>query len=77
MQATVSASTESDREHMGRMHLVRLGCGHLVAACWVTGNEKDADEFLKEHKSQGRSIETVERYRDDPMPEWCSRECEY
>lgn len=63
------------RKYMGKMHIVFGVCGHVVAACWVTGNEKDAQSFKRMKLRTGQRMETVDRYEGDPMPEWCSARC--
>lgn len=63
-------------KHLGRMHIVYGECGHVVAACWVTGNESDAANFKRRKLQEGQKLETVERYAGDPMPEWCSVSCQ-
>jgi hypothetical protein len=65
-----------ERIHLGRMHIVRNPCGHVVAACWVDGNAKDAASFKRLHKKEGREVQTLDRHSTDPMPEWCNRNCE-
>lgn len=62
-------------KYLGKLHVAYGDCGHVVAACWVTGNEADARSFKHRHKRQGRRVETLERYDGDEMPEWCSSAC--
>lgn len=62
-------------KHMGQMHIVYGECGHVIAACWVTGNEADAANFKRRKLRAGQRMETVERYAGDPMPEWCTASC--
>lgn len=67
----------SDRKYLGQMHIVRRSaCGHVFAACWVTGNEADAAAFKRRHQRFERVVETLERYEGDEMPEWCNNACE-
>ena len=61
--------------YLGKMHIVYGACGHVVAACWVRGNEQDAANFKRRKLRPGQRLETVERYAGDPMPEWCSVLC--
>ena len=63
-------------DYMGKMHIVKYPCGHVVAACWVTGNEKDAAYFKRKHVKRGNDLETIERYVGDPAPEWCHSDCD-
>lgn len=66
----------SQGKYMGRMHVVYGACGHLIASCWIDGNEKDADEFQKKRRLKvGERFETINRYDGDPMPEWCRASC--
>jgi hypothetical protein len=60
---------------MGKMHIVYGECGHVIAACWVTGNEVDAANFKRRKLRAGHRLETVDRYAGDPMPEWCYSAC--
>jgi len=57
------------------MHVVYAACGHVVAACWVEGNEEGAAEFKRRKLAAGERMETIERYRADPCPEWCFSGC--
>lgn len=63
-------------KHLGKMHVVRAPCGHVVASCWVDGNELDAKLFKRRHQRELRIVETLDRYSEDPMPEWCHRGCD-
>lgn len=63
-------------EYLGEMHVVKHACGHVVAACWVAGNETDAKLFKARHQRAGNTVETIKRYAGDPMPEWCFHGCE-
>ena len=62
-------------EYMGEMHVVRWPCGHVVAACWVNGNEQDARLFKLRHEKEGRLVETLQRHKGDTHPEWCHSGC--
>lgn len=62
-------------EYMGKMHIVYGACGHVVAACWVDGNEKDAANFKRRKLKRGSRLVTVDRYKGDPMPDWCHAGC--
>lgn len=63
------------RKYLGKMHIVRYPCGHVRAACWVTGNEEDAKSFKARFERKGVKVDTIERHDDDEMPEWCYSGC--
>lgn len=68
-------SAEEVKKYMGKMHIVFGVCGHVVAACWVTGNARDAEAFARTRLEKGQRLETIDRYEGDPMPEWCWSSC--
>jgi len=45
--------------YLGKMHIVYGACGHVVAACWVRGNEQDAANFKRRKLRPGQRLETV------------------
>lgn len=53
------------RGFLGYMYLGRLPCGRVAAASW-----SDTPDDLLDWLGRGLKVERVERYTDDPQPEW-------
>lgn len=60
--------------HLGAMYIARRKCGKVSAMCWDDpGSEKDTAKSVSGYIKRGDSVERVERYENDPMPEWICR----
>lgn len=70
-------SVTDQRKSMGFMYVAKRPCGKVSAAAWDDpGYEKDTAEGVADWIKRGDSVERVERFDGDPMPEWiCRSKC--
>lgn len=67
----------SERKSIGFMYLAKRPCGKISAASWDDpGHEKDVAKSVASWIRRGDTVERVERFEGDPMPEWCAGNCE-
>lgn len=60
--------------YRGAAYIARRKCGKVSAMCWDdAGSEKDTAKHVASYIMRGDSVERVERYENDPMPEWICR----
>lgn len=64
-------------KHLGFMYLARRPCGRVSASCWDDpGYEKSTAKEVARYIKRGDSVERVERFENDPQPEWiCEAGC--
>lgn len=68
-----------ERKHLGQMMVGACPvCEGVVAAMWLDRDVKDREkrETVGDWYLRGLKIDTLERYDDDPMPQWCGKHCE-
>jgi hypothetical protein len=64
----------SDRKSMGFMYLARRACGKVSASCWDEPSyAKDTAKTVAGYIKRGDTVERVERFEGDPMPEFICR----
>jgi hypothetical protein len=62
------------RKSLGFMYLARRACGKVSAACWDdAGDKKGTAKCVAGYIKRGDTVERVERYEGDGMPEWICR----
>lgn len=60
--------------HLGAMYIARRKCGRVSAMCWDDhGSEESTAELVASYIARGDTVERVERYENDPLPEWICR----
>ena len=60
--------------YFGWIYIARRECGKVSAMRWDDpGAEKEAAKSLAEWVRRGDQVERVERYGNDPLPEWICR----
>lgn len=60
--------------YLGSLYLARRKCGKVSAMCWDDqGSEKDTAKHVASYIKRGDSVERVDRYENDPQPEWICR----
>lgn len=60
--------------HLGALYIARRKCGKVSAMCWDDpGSEKSTAKHVSEYIKRGDQVERVERYENDPQPEWICR----
>lgn len=62
---------------LGFMFIARRLCGRVSASCWDDpGFEKSTAKEVAKYIRRGDSVDRVERYENDPQPEWvCGQGC--
>ena len=62
------------RERLGFMYIARRPCGKVSATSWDDhGREKQIAKSVSEWIKRGDKVERIERFNDDPQPEWICR----
>lgn len=66
---------------MGFMYVAKRPCGKLTAASWGDADcKKDVAAFVSRCIKRGDTVERIERFEGDPMPEFmckgCGKQCE-
>jgi len=63
--------------YLGSMYVARRQCGKVSAMCWDGPDSKEsAAQHVAEYRLRGDRVELVERYENDPKPEWiCQSGC--
>ena len=60
--------------YLGGLYIARRKCGKVSAMCWDDpGCEKDTAKHVAGYIKRGDQVERVERYENDPQPEWICR----
>lgn len=66
--------TQDRGERLGWMYIARRKCGRVSAMCWDDkGHEKDTAKHVADYIKRGDSVERIERFKNDPMPDWICR----
>lgn len=64
----------SDRKSMGFMYLARRACGKVSASCWDDAlSKKDTANTVASYIKRGDTVERIERFEGDEMPEFICR----
>ncbi|WP_040263713.1 hypothetical protein [Pseudomonas massiliensis] len=59
---------------LGHLYIARRACGKVSAMCWDDANDKKGTaKCVAGYIKRGDSVEHVERFEGDPMPEWICR----
>ena len=67
----------TERKRLGFMYVARRPCGKVSAMSWDDpGYEKDNAKSVSTWIRRGHKVERIERFEDDPSPEWCGGECD-
>ncbi len=62
------------RVRLGFMYIARRPCGKVSATSWdEPGREKEIAKSVAEWIKRGDKVERIERFKDDPQPEWICR----
>lgn len=60
--------------YLGGLYIARRNCGKVSAMCWDDpGSERDTAKSVAMYIRRGDMVERVERYENDPQPEWICR----
>lgn len=64
-------------KRLGFMYIARRPCGKVSASCWDDpGYEKSTAKEVAGYIKRGDSVERVERFENDPQPDWvCEPGC--
>ena len=58
----------------GFMYLAKRKCGKVSAMAWDdAGHEKDTAKYVASWIKRGDTVERIEVFEGDPMPEWICR----
>jgi hypothetical protein len=74
----MSEVVNTDRgESLGFLYLARRPCGKVSAMCWDDPvHKKETAAHVADYIKRGDIVERIERFRNDPQPEWiCRRGC--
>jgi hypothetical protein len=64
----------SSRKSMGFMYLARRACGKVSASCWDDAlSKKDTAKTVAGYIKRGDTVERIERFEGDEMPEFICR----
>jgi hypothetical protein len=79
---TTAGSGPVDRQvergrHLGFMYIARRPCGRVSASCWDDAEfKKSTAKLVAGYIKRGDAVERVDRYENDPQPEWiCEGKC--
>lgn len=74
---TAELGNEPKRESQGFMYVAKRKCGRVSAMRWDDpGGEKEAAKSLAGWVRRGDTVERIEVFKGDPMPEWiCQPGC--
>lgn len=71
---TAELGNEPERKSQGFMYIARRKCGKVSAMSWDDpGSEKEAAKSLAAWVRRGDTVERIEVFEGDPMPEWICR----
>jgi hypothetical protein len=61
---------------IGFMYVAKKACGRVAASCWDDENsKKDTAKTVADYIRRGLTVERIERFDGDQMPEWICDEC--
>ena len=70
----ITAQGPGRGKRLGWLYIARRKCGKVSAMCWDDpGSEKSTAQHVASYIKRGESVERVERYENDPQPEWICR----
>lgn len=70
----VQTAEDQRGRYLGGLYIARRKCGKVSAMCWDDpGSEKNTAKHVAGYIKRGDKVERVERYENDPQPEWICR----
>lgn len=76
MTDTLKPITADRGKYLGAVYIARRPCGKVSAMCWDDkGHEKETAKLVAGYIKRGDTVERVDRYENDPQPDWMSLGC--
>jgi hypothetical protein len=64
------------KKRLGFMYVAKKACGRVAASCWDDADsKKDTAKTVADYIKRGLTVERIERFHGDQMPEWICDEC--